>query len=185
MSPKTRLGCERLETRENPAGNVTAAILPDGMLYIEGDINANVISVQQNAAGDLFVFGRGSTTVNGQTGVYLGRGIPSSVLIRTGDGNDTVEMIGVRTTGWLAVETGAGDDGMALYGCQAGALALKGNSGNDLIYTDGVYVQNYAEVDGGAGTDTVDFRRYGLHGGLVRLPNVEQTVGGQYGSENY
>lgn len=180
--PATRLGCERLEARENPAGNVITTILPDGVLYIRGDALDNRVSVQQYANGDLFAYGVAGTTVNGQSVVYLGNGYPTGVAFVMDAGNDLLEMIGVRTGGGIWGQMGNENDGLALYNVMAGALQPMMEGGDDVVVTDSVYVSGYCEINGGTGFDTIDYRTYGIYApSFFALPNMEKQVGGPYG----
>lgn len=69
---RTRLGCESLEARDTPAGNVTA-IFQGGNWMLRGDAADNQISVVRDAAGNVTVTGLSGTTINGQASVNLGR----------------------------------------------------------------------------------------------------------------
>lgn len=181
LNTGVRLSCDRLEDRDNPAGNVVAGIGSDGVLYIRGDAADNVISVQQNVYGDLYVFGRSGTTVNGQSAVYLGRGFASNVSVVTDAGNDLVEMIGVRTNGMIYAQMGNENDSVAMYGVIAGNLNLQMEGGDDVVVTDGVYVGNYAVIEGGSGFDTIDYRQNSIYAGYWLYINMERHVGGGYG----
>jgi hypothetical protein len=180
-TPSVRLSCDRLEDRDNPAGNVVAGIGTDGVLYIRGDSADNVISVQQNVFGDLYVFGRSGTTVNGQSAVYLGRGYAAAVSVVTDAGNDLVEMIGVRTNGIIYAQMGNENDSVAMYGVIAGNLNLQMEGGDDVVITDGVYVGNYAVIEGGSGFDTIDYRQNSIYAGFYLYIAMERQVGGGFG----
>jgi hypothetical protein len=176
-----RLHCDQLETRENPAGNVIAVIGGDGALYLRGDAASNLVSVQQTATGDLYVFGRGGTTVNGAGGSYIGRGFVAGVSVVADDGNDLFEFIGLRTAGGIGMLAGNEDDGIALYGVECGWLDLRMQGGNDVVVVDGAYAGGGAIVDGGLGFDTIDYRTYGIATPWLSLPGIERQVGGPYG----
>lgn len=181
LSSGVRLSCDRLETRENPAGNVTALIGGDGALYLRGDAADNLVSVQQSAQGDLFVFGRSGTLVNGQPSVYLGRGFVSGVSIVADAGNDLFEIINLRTNGGIGVLAGDENDGVALYGVECGWLNLLMQGGDDIVVTDGVFAASSANVDGGSGFDTIDYRTFAITTPFLSLPGIEKQVGGPYG----
>ncbi len=133
-----RLSCDQLEDRDNPAGNVSAVIGADGVLYIRGDAADNVFSVRQNNFGDLFVFGVSGTTINGQSAVYLGRGYPTAVSIVTDAGNDLAEMVNPRTSGIIYTQMGNENDSVAMYGVLANDLYLRMEGGDEVVVTDGV-----------------------------------------------
>jgi hypothetical protein len=180
LTHSVRLSCDQLEPRDNPAGNVTAVILPNGYLYVRGDAADNLFSIQQNAAGDLYVFGRSGTTVNGLGWVYLGRGNLTGVSVIADAGNDLAEMIGVRASDLIYTQMGNENDGVAMYGCTAGRMSLQMEGGDDIVAMDGVYVGGYAEVLGGSGFDTIDYRTYAIGAGFY-YTDVERQIGGGYG----
>jgi hypothetical protein len=180
LTAGVRLSCDQLESRDNPAGNVTAVIFPNGHLYVRGDAADNVFSIQQNVYGDLYIYGVSGTTVNGQPWVYLGRGWLNGVAVVADAGNDLVEMIGVRVNDLIYTQMGNENDGVALYGCVAGRMSLQMEGGDDIVAMDGVYVGGYAEVLGGSGFDTIDYRTYAIAAGFY-YTDVERQVGGGFG----
>lgn len=171
-----RLSCEQLESRENPAGNITAVIAGDGALYITGDAADNVASIQQSFDGDLWVFGRNGTLVNGQSSVYLGRGFVTGVSLVTGAGNDLIEIINLRTTGGIGALMGNENDSVAMYGVEARYVHLMMQGGDDIIVLDGVYARDVAVMDGGDGHDIIDYRNWGITTPYYFWPSVEQGV---------
>ena len=174
-SDRTFLGCERLESREVPAGNVIAFLRgPD--LIVAGDAANNLFSIQQNGNGDLVIHGVAGTTINGQSSVFLGRGVLNNVFVDSGAGQDLVEMIGVNAGG-IGVALGHENDGVALYGVMCGALQLLGQGGDDIFVTDGVWVAQWAELHGGPGNDIIDFRSLGIWtNGFIAFPSIERVA---------
>ena len=181
LNAGVRLGCERLESRENPAGNIAVGLGLDGVLYLRGDPAANLVSIQQNPAGDIHLIGVSGTTVNGAPVIYVGRGWLNGVQVIADDGNDLIEMVGLRVNGTISVLAGNENDGVALYGVAAGGLNLQMQGGHDVVVTDGVSVAWSAHIDGGTGFDTVDYRTRGLYAPAVYMPHVERLVGGPFG----
>lgn len=171
-----RLGCEVLEARENPAGNVLITILPDGVLYVRGDGVDNQVSVQQQPNGDLFAYGVSGTTVNNQSMIYLGRLFVTGVAVVGDAGADLFEVIGVRTGGGVWGSMGNENDGLALYSVTAGALNVSMEGGDDVVVTDGVTVGGFCRIDGGSGSDTIDYRVGGLAAFAPQLVSIEQQV---------
>jgi hypothetical protein len=177
----TRLTCDRLESRENPAGNVVATVLPDGYLYIRGDAADNLYSVQQNANREMIIYGVAGTTINGLSAAYIGTGWLNGVIIVSDAGNDLAEMIGVRVYDMIYAQMGNENDGVALYGCSATRMQLNMEGGDDVVVTDGVYVAHHAVVDGGSGFDTIDYRSLGINTPNLYFQNMERQVGGGFG----
>ncbi|MBX9581389.1 MAG: hypothetical protein K2X87_13895 [Gemmataceae bacterium] len=95
---RTRLGCEALEARDTPAGNVVAT-LSGGSWYLRGDAAGNEINVVRDGSGNVTVYGVGGTTINGQASVNLG----------------PVSTSGWRRTG-IYVDLGAGNDYLETHG---------------------------------------------------------------------
>src|SRR5262245_42531676 len=98
--PVVKLGCEPLEPRENPAGNVTAFLL-GGSLTVVGDALDNAVSIQQSPVGDIVVVGLNGTTVNGRSSVLVGRGLLNTLNMN--GGNDAVEVVGPFVLGGMNV----------------------------------------------------------------------------------
>lgn len=151
----TRLGCEQLEHRDNPAGNMVAFFNSVGELNVFGDGLDNAVSVQQNGFGDLFIFGVNGTTINGLSAIFLGRGVLNGLHVEGGFGNDLLEVLGVRTPGVIVVGGGEGNDGIHVNGVVANAVGIGGWTGNDVVTTANVFVGSFAWIDGGAGFDVI------------------------------
>jgi len=160
----TRLNCEQLETRENPDGNVSVSIINGGIVIV-GDAASNWVSLQQNAFGDVFVFGFGNTLVNGQTAIFLGRGIPGDVQIFLGDGNDRTEVIGVRAASVLIASGTGFDQNLVLNTATIGGIGVLSGDQDDITFLS-VVSASHIILDGGFGFDRfhVDntFTRNGL-----------------------
>jgi signal peptidase I len=182
-SRAVRFGVERLESRENPAGNVVAS-LTNGVLFLRGDVADNLMSVQQDQYGDNFVYGVSNTTINGLNYIYLGRGNLAGVQVVSDDGNDLVEMVNIHTTGAITFQAGNENDGVALYGVSAGSMNLSMEGGDDIFVTDNVYVNGVATLDGGTGFDTIDYRTYGIAAVNPNLINTERQVGAATSANN-
>jgi hypothetical protein len=175
-NPKSvRLGLDRLESRENPAGNVLAT-LDNGVLYLRGDAADNLFSVQQDQFGDNFVYGVSGTTINSLGYIYIGRGNLNGIQIVSDAGNDLAEIVNIHTPGAILMQAGNENDGIAIYGTSAGSMYLSMEGGDDIFVTDNVWVNGTAYLDGGSGYDTIDFRTYGIAALDPRLVNVELAV---------
>jgi hypothetical protein len=180
LSNAVRLGCEKLEARENPSGNVIATLLADGTLYLRGDAADNAVSVQQDVYGNNFVYGVGGTTINNQSYAYISSGTLAGVTAVTDAGNDTVEFVNIHTPGTITVQAGNENDGVVLYNVTAGNMALSMEGGDDTFVTDNVWVSGTAVLDGGSGNDTIDYRTYGIAANDPRLLNTENQVRNSY-----
>jgi FKBP-type peptidyl-prolyl cis-trans isomerase FkpA len=101
-----------LEDRSVPAGNVTARVV-GGTLFVDGDAAANSFVVAGTGWRSVAVRpGDADTTINGLPngqGVFLGD-ITRGIVVRAGDGEDTVRMEGVKNRHYIGVFAGAGED---------------------------------------------------------------------------
>jgi len=168
------LNVEQLETREVPAGNVTAT-LSGGALFLAGDQFSNQVSVQQNSLGDIVILGRNGTTINGQPSVYAGRGIPGAFAADMGAGDDHLEVLGV-FAGAITLQGGLGNDSLVLGNVgAAGNIELYGGEQNDNIVLEGVWAHDTLWADGNNGSDGL---RYNSSGGFVSnfVWNFEQFI---------
>jgi hypothetical protein len=172
------------------AGNVQAS-LQNGNLLIIGDENDNNIMIIRECCQTIAITGRAQTTINGRTGRFDvegvtqgidirmkgGRdfvrfelvpgfgGLPQDLNIDTGDGDDMVELIGLRVKGDTRIDTGDGDDIIFIDGVLnpngfsksdfVGRFALLAGSGNDLLEFHHAIFRGEVDVRMGAGIDGV------------------------------
>jgi hypothetical protein len=122
---RKRLQFERLESRHLMAGNVTAELI-DGTLYLTGDDAANGIAiVGTETPGEVIVTGTpafaGDVTELNQQDGPLTFIVTKDIVIRTGAGNDGVELNNVGVPRNLSIETGDGLDRVAIGYCTVNA----------------------------------------------------------------
>ncbi|MCI0700140.1 MAG: hypothetical protein L0241_03525 [Planctomycetia bacterium] len=173
-SMNCRLGCEQLEARENPDGNVAVAV-SGGVIFVAGDAFNNRVVINQDVFGNVFATGLNNTTVNGVTQIFLGRGIPNRLIMDMGAGNDRTEVLDMTVFGHIEILGGLGDDSTFLLRNRAGGVvAVNGTSGNDETWISGV---NAALVvaEGDVGFDRVHIdNAFTTHG--VFIFNHEQFI---------
>lgn len=162
MTTTNHLACERLEDRDTPAGNVSAYI-SGAQLFVIGDANDNLVSVQQDAAGNVSVIGQEGTTVNGQASVYLGQGLLSDAIVQGGGGNDQLDVVGIYATNSISVTTGDGNDLIQLREVTANYVSAYAQGGSDRVVSSNLIAQVGATLSGGAGTDV--WQNYYLYAG--------------------
>lgn len=151
---RARLDCEALEPRENPSGSASAFV-SNGIVFVYGDAANNRVQIEHTAAGDVFVHGFDDTLVNGQSSVYLGRGVPLGVRLALSGGNDRAEMIGLVTSGDVRFDMGTGSDQALILGCSADrSIEVYGQDGDDDTYLSRVQA-DFVILDGGSGFDVV------------------------------
>jgi hypothetical protein len=154
------LGIERLEARDTPAGNISATV-SGGVLFLNGDGADNQFGLQQNASGDVFVYGLNGTSVNGQPVVLVGRGIPNAVVADLGTGNDYFEILGL-LAGGVSINGGNGFNSIAMANVRtAGNIEYRGGQEDDAVFMAGVVAGNQMILDGGNGTDSLRLDRSG------------------------
>jgi hypothetical protein len=158
---RARLGVERLEARDVPAGNVLAALV-GGNLVLAGDGAGN--SVQVSVEGDDLVVAGDDTTINGEEQVVFedAGGIPANLAVALGGGADTLDISGVEiggsavilTDGLLSDFFGGADDTVTLTDVTVGGyLAITTGGGDDSATLDTVDVGDAALVTMGSGDD--------------------------------
>lgn len=156
-TPRARLGCETLEARDNPAGNVSVALV-GGWLDVVGDAADNQISIQQNYFGDIVVYGYGGTTVNGVSAFFVGNGRLERLTVNMGNGNDYADVAGLFVTTDMTLYGGFGNDALILYNAGSfNTVALGGGPGDDFIGVNHGVAGSTLLMYGSEGTDTLDF----------------------------
>jgi len=175
-SRRTHLGCECLEDRCNPAGNVTASLV-NNQLFVTGDANSNMVSTQQDAQGHLFVIGVNGTLVNGVGAVALGlQQSLTDAVFQGGGGNDSIDVAGLTLSSGLSVRTGDGSDLITLRNLTALYVSAYPQGGNDMIQTTGVTALVGADFDGGTGFDIWE-NNGATAGTYMTNRNIEQFTG--------
>jgi hypothetical protein len=162
-SLRARLGCEALEARENPSGNMAAFFSAGGVLNVFGDASDNAVSIQQNGLGDTIIYGVNGTTINGLSAIYVGRGALGGLHVEGGFGNDLVEVMGMQTPGDIVIGTGAGNDGIHVNGVVVRALGIDAGIGNDTVTVGNVYLSSFAWISGGGPGDYDIFVNQGIY----------------------
>jgi hypothetical protein len=139
-----RPSLETLESRDTPAGTVTATFAA-GRLTLTGDAADNALLITLGADDRLTVSGNGSGTVvrlnGGPAGdaVTLPVPITGAVTIALGDGADELTIDAVDLPGSLAINGGSGATG--------------GPTGNTVILKGGVLVGGKLSITNKAGAD--------------------------------
>jgi hypothetical protein len=165
---------EQLERRDTPAGNVSLSPFGGGLLLV-GDAADNQLGVFQNASLDLVVYGLHGTTINGQSSVYVGRGIPAGLFVGLGNGKDHFEVFGL-VTGNISINGGNDGDLISLANTwAAGNIGVVGGEGGDSIYLSGVFAGNVLGLDAANGHDFLRFHNSGGFNGTFAI-NFEQNV---------
>ena len=127
------LRLENLEGRSLMAGDVFAS-MKLGSLKIEGDSQANDISVVDLGGGQVEITGQNETKVNGLAKVTL-NGFVANVKVELKGGDDTVKWQGIESHVPLrfAIETGSGNDTVFVDKLYAGIGKIESGLGNDVV----------------------------------------------------
>lgn len=146
-----------LEDRLTPAGDVTARVV-DGILLIDGDARANAVTIAGTGWHSVAIRpGDDDTTINGKAGnqpLFLG-GI-HEMVIRTGDGEDTVRLENLRARYKITVDTGGGEDEVDLVGVDARKpVQISTGAAKDAVNIIDSKFNSTVAVDTGDGDDRV------------------------------
>lgn len=136
------------------AGDVVAAIQL-GSLKIEGDSQANDVSVVDLGGGKVEITGQNGTKINGTAKVTLD-GFLSNFKAELNGGDDTFSWRGIEshTVPRFSIETGAGIDSVFVDQLFAGKGDIESGEGNDLVQVLNAKA-NSLEIETGAGDDIV------------------------------
>jgi len=146
-------GCvfESLEARLLLSGDVTAT-LSGGTLHVRGDVEGNEIAITETDPGTFTVTGT-DTTVNGEASATF-EGVTGNVIIRMGEGDDTVTVDAADIAGRMIIRLGGGDDTVTVTDSTVGKrLAVKGRGGDDSVSLEGVDVSGKLRLKMGKGDD--------------------------------
>lgn len=176
------LDFESFEPRRTLAGNVLAA-LSSGNLLLAGDDEANSVEIVIRDS-QVVVVGLNSTTVNGQSSVIVssttslngrlaaymafgddrvairaGVGLPDSVFIELGEGNNAFGMTGVTVTKDVYVGGGSGSDDVALASTTVGGgTVISTGGGNDTISLQNMTLRGHLAIHSGKNADGIELR---------------------------
>src|SRR5947208_6052029 len=133
---------EPLESRRLYSVSATAA---GGVLTVNGDANANTITISRDVAGHLLV-NNGATHIGGSAATVANT---SLIKVFAGDGNDRV--VFQETLGALPKASVSGGNGNDTLIGTAGNDTLNGDAGNDVLSGLG----GDDQLLGGSGNDTL------------------------------
>jgi hypothetical protein len=147
---------DRLESRLVLDGNVSVS-LHKGVLSIMGDAAANQISIASDASGNVTVTSTdGTTTLNNGAGPLMFSGVTNGLSINMGDGDDVVDIMGVRAKKDVSINMGNGNNTLTIEGMYVKKnLSITSGSGDDSISLASVNVSKQLSINTGAGDDTV------------------------------
>jgi hypothetical protein len=151
----TFTGFEELENRLLLSGDVSV-VFDGGDLKIIGDGAANEIRVLDNNTGGLRVIGLNGTLING-AGKAFNSAAVNDVFVKTKGGNDLVEFRSKSTSGFVKMNTGAGDDKIVVEQEAAVSknLVLNTSVGNDCIHISDSNIMGRANIYTRSGNDSV------------------------------
>ncbi len=156
--PRSVLSVQRLEDRTVPAGNV-AAMVSEGVLYIQGDDAANHLWVQVIGPGqvELLPYDADSTvtTVNGVDAPATFDGVTRGYYIQLAGGDDILVVDGAQRDTSLFVDMGDGNDALALqYDSSQRGTTLTTGAGDDYVSIGGSDLGGTTFLSTGDGNDT-------------------------------
>lgn len=154
-----------LEDRTNPAGNITARVI-DGTLFVDGDALANSFVIAGAGWRSVTVRpGDSDTTINGQSGSVSIGDITRGIVVRGGDGEDTITLEGVQNRRYIGVFGEGGEDVITLSAVNSrGGAEVVGGDADDTVRVLGGTFRKTLAVDLGAGDDTLEVRGANVRG---------------------
>jgi len=135
-----RLVFENLEKRAMLAGNVVSSPVVNGFLNLCGDAKGDQFLVRQTSSGDWCVTGINKTKIDGQKSETFSD--VCSINIKTLGGNDIVGVATGCLPGALCIDTGGGNDLVALVALKVGSLSVSTGAGNDALIVAGLSTQS-------------------------------------------
>lgn len=171
-----RLAIERLEDRENPSGDVTAVLLANGTLALNGDVSDNDVQISLSGAGAVVTGLNGTTiTANGSTNTSATlNGDVKSLQVNLRAGNDHLSIVSgpaFSLTGNASIDLGAGNNTLDLS--TTGILSIGGNlrvtaaNGLDTVNVSGgagSTIGGHAKIFLGSGGSTVNVNGVTING---------------------
>ena len=175
---------ETLEVR-NLLSAVTAAV-HDGTLFVTGTDLRDVVTLARAGDGGTLVLA-GTPNTPGSladfdfapwsfSGIYVDlkggsdvlevRGLvaPRGGSILGGDGDDSIYLRDANVNGHFFLDSGEGDDGVALVGSTFDGLSVRTGNGGDGLYVADSKVWSYATLDLGNGDDRLVMARTTVYG---------------------
>jgi len=154
-NPNVRiLSVEGLENRRLLAGDVHAELV-DGNLRVAGDAQGNEFAIHRGPdPGQVVVAGRAGTTINGGPSVTFSD-VTGRVLVRAGAGDDSILVRDLTAPDGLRIESGPGDDRVALQEVSARRLSVDSGLGDDVVRLNKVRAGE-AVLLTGVGNDRVE-----------------------------
>jgi len=170
------LRLQTLESRDVPAGNVTATLTPTGLLKLVGDDLANAVTIRV-VDNSITVTANAGTFVNGLPFPISGIGVVRAVQANMNGGDDVLRIdptANFLIPGPLAVNLGPGNNflGLETAGRIAlGSLGAFADAGNDTIavaggLSTGTFITGTALIGTGSGADAVVLRRITVFGAV-------------------
>ena len=170
---KSHLSIELLESRENPAGAITASVA-NGTLTITGDDYDNIFAISRNETG-LQIFGT-DTLINGLASPATFGAVVNSIKVTTLGGADDVSIApngDFSLAGSATFDLGDGSNKLTLVTTGhlvLGTLAVKGGDGLDTVQVIGA---------SGSQIGTSALFQYGIGGSNTTLKHLALPGAGQ------
>lgn len=146
-------------------------MVDDGVLHLQGDAAANVLTVERAAPGETIryrVTPSGGTTLNGSPESAVFEDVTAGLTAALGDGDDDLTLTNMRIFGSVRLDGGDGNDRLLVRSVRpTGFLTLAGGEGDDQLLVRKGTSQRNLVLDGGAGNDTYRLSHQHLRERLV------------------
>lgn len=162
-SRRARLQLERLERRENPAGNIQTANV-GGILTLTGTDQAEEFTVQSGGAGSFVLTGLNGTKIDGVPSLTTGPA--TTIKMNLLGGADRVTVSAVIMTGALTVNAGDGDNQFTLDNSVGVGVSYAAGEGLDTVLIVSSSLTGSVSVTGGGGGSSVTISQTNVDGAV-------------------
>jgi FKBP-type peptidyl-prolyl cis-trans isomerase len=145
---------QQLELRQLMAGNVVVSLQANS-LVVSGDGAANQIQLSGTPDGRVRVTGLTGTNINSGTAAFVVDVPVRDVTVQMGNGDDSVDIENLVTTGFLNVDLGSGIDSLEVRDINVRVLNVDGRAGNDVMQFHNTFSHGYITMQGGDGNDAI------------------------------
>jgi hypothetical protein len=145
---------QQLELRQLMAGNVVVSLQANS-LVVSGDGAANQIQLSGTPDGRVRVTGLTGTNINSGTADFVVDVPVRDVTIQMGNGDDSVDIENLVTTGFLNIDLGSGNDSLEVRDINVRVLNVDGRDGDDVMQFHNTFSHGYITMQGGNGDDAI------------------------------
>ncbi len=147
-------GYHQFEPRQLLAGDVSVSFSA-GVLDVTGDSLANEFQIVGTPDGGVTLNGIANTTVNNGNNPFVVASGVRQVNLRLGEGNDSIEIVGLVLSDRLNIDGQLGNDNVKIRDLNTSFLIVDGGDGNDVLEFHNTFSRREIRILGQEGNDTV------------------------------